>query len=130
MIEIKNKVIAIVGSRTIIDYKLMNKTLDDLGLAKNENTIITGCAKGADEAARKFAESNNIKLIVKKADWEKYDRAAGPIRNSQIIELADIVVCFWNLKSLGTKDTIIKANRKGIPVLLYYMNSKVSLKPF
>lgn len=55
---------------------------------------------------------------VPKADWGKYGKAAGPIRNQEIVNVSDIVIAFWNKKSRGTKDTIDKALRGNKPVLV------------
>lgn len=47
------------------------------------------------------------------ADWKRYGKAAGPIRNSQMLEYVKqenpLVVAFWDGESHGTRDTINKA---------------------
>jgi hypothetical protein len=66
-------------------------------------------AKGADTLARKFAEKHNIPLKEFKPDWAKFGRGAGPMRNTQIIENADVVFAFPTKDSKGTRDSIRKA---------------------
>jgi hypothetical protein len=44
-------------------------------------------------------------------DWKKHGRAAGIIRNTDIVKQADKVVAFWDGKSKGTQDTIGKARK-------------------
>ena len=55
------------------------------------------------------------------ADWTKFGTKAGPIRNREMLDLQpDLVIAFHrNLKkSKGTIDTVMEANRRGIPVWL------------
>lgn len=54
--------------------------------------------------------------MVFQAYWERHRRAAGPIRNAQIVEAAEEVVAFWNGSSRGTLNTIVQAVRKGLAV--------------
>jgi len=53
------------------------------------------------------------------ADWERYGRAAGPIRNRQMIETKpNLVLAFHNNLALskGTKNTVDQARKAKIPV--------------
>jgi hypothetical protein len=95
--------IAVIGSRKFNDYLLLKSELDKI---PNIETIISGGAKGADILAEQYAIENNIELIVFKADWARYGRAAGPIRNKEIINASDYVVAFWDGKSKGTLSSI------------------------
>ena len=114
--------IAIVGSRTFDDYGLLSKTIFDY-LAPIDSTthIISGGAKGADALGEKFAYRNNTKLTVYRAEWDKYGKSAGFLRNQTIIDNCDMVVAFWDGKSKGTADTINKAKRSKKPILLVFI---------
>lgn len=59
-------------------------------------TLVHGGATGADtEAARVGQHLFNLQAEVHRADWKKYGRAAGPIRNKQMVELgADLCLAF------------------------------------
>lgn len=46
------------------------------------------------------------KLKIYDPNWEKWGKAAGPIRNEEMVLAADKVVCFWDGTSPGTKSTI------------------------
>ncbi|MBR6510506.1 MAG: hypothetical protein IKT38_07870, partial [Clostridia bacterium] len=50
------------------------------------------------------------------ADWEKYGKSAGPIRNKQMAEVSDYVICFWDEKSKGTKSMIDYAKKLNKPI--------------
>ena len=79
--------------------------------------IICGGAPGADSIAIEWAESWQIITTVYPADWDTHGKAAGPIRNQQMIDLetADLVLAFPGGR--GTEDMIRRAKKAGIPVL-------------
>jgi len=60
-----------------------------------------------------------MRVIVIRPDWATFGKAAGYIRNRQIVADADRVVAFWDGHSRGTKSTIGIANRQGKPVEVY-----------
>lgn len=110
--------IAVVGSRTFNDYEQFqnkfNEYIISLKIPSTEITIISGGAKGADSLAEKY--SNEIlkrKPIIFKAEWKRYGRAAGAIRNKQIVKACDELVAFWDGESKGTKISIDEAIYKG-----------------
>jgi hypothetical protein len=105
--------IAIVGGRDFSDYTLLKESLSVYisiysGIPDN---IVSGGAKGADTLAAQFAAEMDIPLLVFKPDYQKYGRGATLVRNTQIIENADVVFAFWNGQSKGTKDSITKAKK-------------------
>jgi hypothetical protein len=104
---------AVIGTRTFENYPQLCETLDNLSHKPTE--IISGGAKGADALAERYAHDNNIPLIVILANWEQHGKAAGPIRNQQIIEACEQVIAFWDGQSKGTGHTIKTAKAKGKP---------------
>lgn len=105
--------LAIVGSRDYIDYNQMSEFIKSKFDMTEIDTIVSGGARGADALAERFAEENGLKMIVKKANWDKYGRAAGPIRNKLIIEEADMVAAFPSPKSTGTRNSMSLAKKAG-----------------
>ena len=78
--------------------------------------IVEGGARGADTLAREYAVKHNIPFEEFAAEWKKYGRAAGPVRNSKMLKSGiDVVIAFPGGR--GTQDTIGKANKMGIRVL-------------
>lgn len=105
--------IAIVGGRDFSDYTLLKESLSAYisiysGIPDN---IVSGGAKGADTLAAQFAAEMDIPLLVFKPDYQKYGRGATLVRNTQIIENAEVVFAFWDGQSKGTKDSITKAKK-------------------
>lgn len=62
---------------------------DTLDLFMNEcgvpEVVIEGEAPGADSLGREWAESHGIEVLKFPADWTRHGRAAGPIRNRQML---------------------------------------------
>ena len=79
--------------------------------------VIHGGAKGADSAAGEWAKSEGAKVTVYPADWKAHGKAAGPIRNRQMLDdgKPDVVVALPGGR--GTADMIQQAEDRGIPVV-------------
>lgn len=85
--------------------------------------VIEGRANGADKLAGSSAESMGIEVKKFPADWEKYGKAAGPIRNSQMLKEGnpDVVVGFHYKvnESKGTRDMLTRAKKAGKPTFIF-----------
>jgi hypothetical protein len=54
------------------------------------------------------------------AKWDEYGKAAGPIRNQEMVDSKpDLVLAFWDGRSPGTLDAIKRAVLAGIEVNIY-----------
>jgi len=110
----------VCGGRKFEDYFLLERYLDHClrDLKQRERiTIIHGGAWGADHLAKCYAINNELDQVVIHPDYEKHPKKVAPlIRNTQLVEMADYCVAFWDGKSGGTKDAFTKAEKKGIPV--------------
>lgn len=107
----------IAGSRDFNDYQLLKKSLKP----ENIECIISGCARGADTLAIQYAKEFNIPVEKYPADWNKYGRSAGYIRNKIMVDRATAVICFWDGKSKGTRHTIniTEEAKKPLKVVIY-----------
>ena len=117
--RVKAKII-ICGGRHFDNYVLLKETVDaafkKYDLTPDSIEIVSGHCEGADRLGEKYAEEQGIKCSIFPAEWRKYGRSAGPIRNSQMIKyLADvevpIVIGFVSSKTKGTLDTLKKATK-------------------
>ena len=108
------------GDRHWTDYEFIHKVLLDL---PSGTLIIQGCAKGADTAAANAAAILGMKVLAFPAQWSRYGRAAGPIRNTQMLDegLPTIVFAFHDnlAESKGTRNMIDQALACGIPVKVF-----------
>lgn len=96
--------VIIAGSREFNNYQLLAETMANLNI--EIDTIVCGCAKGADSLGRDWAHNHNIPVVEFPAEWNIYGKAAGFIRNQKMGDYADYLVAFWDKKSKGTKDMI------------------------
>jgi hypothetical protein len=78
--------------------------------------VIHGGARGVDSMAGAAAAQLKIPIRVFPADWKKNGKAAGPIRNQQMLDEGkpDLVLAFWDGKSRGTEHMIGLAKKAGI----------------
>lgn len=102
--------IAIVGSR---DYLNLDEVRDYVNSLPDDTIIITGGAKGVDKAAELAACARGLTVVIHEAEWNKHGKAAGPIRNTVIVNDCDKLVAFWDEQTPGTKDSISKAAKAG-----------------
>lgn len=79
--------------------------------------IIHGDARGADRMAGVWANTHNIEEIRFPADWNKYGKSAGPIRNEQMLieGRPDLVIAFPG--GVGTADMVNRAKKAGVKVI-------------
>lgn len=117
--------ILVCGDRNWEDYNLILDTLYDLQVANDgrfDNTfvVIEGGAKGADKGAIWATGQLGCGLEHYPAQWKKYGKAAGIIRNQQMLDEGkpDLVLAFHDdiEHSKGTKDMVHRAKKAGIPV--------------
>ena len=66
-----------------------------------------------------FFIAHGISLSSVPADWKRYGKRAGPLRNTEIVRQADMVIAFWDGRSRGTRNTIDKALRAGKSVRIF-----------
>ena len=114
--------LAVVGSRGFSDYDLMTIVLDEYYLlAQGDLEIVSGGAPGADRLAQLYADEGQIPCKIFPAQWHKYGKRAGYVRNADIIDYADEVVAFWDSESKGTLHSINLAKKvsKTVVVIEY-----------
>ena len=116
--------IAVIGSRGIV--------VENIGQYLPPcQEIISGGAQGVDTCAAAFAQANKIKLTEVLPQYERYGRAAPILRNKQIVDMADMVIAFWDGTSKGTQSVILYAQQAGKPCRVILMDScHISPKSF
>jgi hypothetical protein len=115
--------VLVCGSRDFNDYRHLSTMLDYHHKQHNFTVVIEGGARGADTMAREWAESRGIPVEEYPADWEKYGRAAGPIRNKQMLTEGEpaMVIAFPKtvlIESKGTKNMVMQAQKAGLLVII------------
>lgn len=107
----------IAGGRDFNCYSFLSSEIDTFRRSiSSEVTVISGRARGADKLGERYASDNDLKVRMFPADWDKYGRSAGYIRNSEMVESSEALIAFWDGKSKGTKHMIDLALKKGLLV--------------
>src|SRR5689334_18184632 len=78
----------ICGDRNWTDYNLIKDVLERIVWTNEQRieVVIQGAARGADTLARLAAMNLGVRCDSYPAQWAKYGRAAGPIRNREMLE--------------------------------------------
>lgn len=115
--------ILITGSRNHTDVQLIENAIQThtLGLQHTNVTIVSGgCPTGADHIAEEYARKQGFPLEIHHAAWTKHGRAAGPIRNQEMVDAgADVVLAFPFGESRGTWGCVRAAQTAGLTVKIY-----------
>ncbi len=105
--------VLVCGGRTYSDEEHLNDILDRMHRNYVITEIIHGGANGADKMAGLWACSRGIDVTVCPAAWERYGKAAGHIRNKEMLELnPDIVIAFPGGR--GTSNMLEQAFKAGV----------------
>lgn len=114
----KSKVII---ENTIANY-IESESLSYSDPNEIEYRIIHGDADGADTLADKAARLFNLEVIPVPAEWDKYHKRAGMIRNRKMLDdyKPDILLAFPRPDSIGTIGCINEAIKRQIPIVIRY----------
>lgn len=105
------------AERTIIRMELAR-------LCGHPVVLVHGDARGADRECAAIAESLGFTTEGHPADWGAHGRAAGPIRNREMLDSGiDLVLAFHVHDSRGTADAVREARRRGIPTRRWWTNT-------
>jgi len=114
--------ILVCGSRTWIDGGVREGALRRVCAAYDPQAIVIvhGAAQGADLLAAKFAARHNLQTERHPADWQRYGKAAGLIRNAEMVAAgADLCLAFIRDGSRGATHCADLAEKAGIPTRRY-----------
>jgi len=107
--------VIIAGSREFSDFNLLREKCEEI-ISSEEVEIVSGTAKGADKMGEEYAKAKGYQIKRFPANWNKYGKSAGYLRNKEMAEYADSAIIFWDGSSKGTKHMIDLAKDKGLKV--------------
>lgn len=110
--------VLVCGGRDYDDKETIYDVLDALHTDIGIICIISGAARGADTLAINWAEDRAIPLHKYPANWDKYGKQAGALRNQQMLDEGkpDMVIAFPGGK--GTADMVMRTTALHEVVLL------------
>lgn len=109
--------ILVTGGRDYEDQATFDRVMDQISMELQRVVcIIQGGARGADELARGWAFERMCPVMTFPANWDRFGRGAGPIRNEWMLEYGqpDLVVAFPGGK--GTAHMVKIATEAGVAV--------------
>lgn len=122
ILPVRDRVIWLIcGGREFKDSLLLYETLDRLCRERGRpDLIVHGDARGADRMAGQWARERNIKVEAVSADWNRYGKKAGPIRNQKMLDLycPDLIIAFPggsgtnNMILISPMDRVVKIDGK------------------
>lgn len=115
----------ICGERVWVDRNPISFVIH--GLIENHGydnvQVIHGAAKGADAVADQISREAGLKPIAFPAQWSRFGRAAGHLRNTLMLDEGrpDVVYAFFvdRSKSKGTANMVRQAKKRRIPIFAY-----------
>lgn len=116
--------ILVCGGRHFNNYNVLEMIIDNILTHKyvDDIEIVSGGCAGADKLGEKYAKLNNFPIKVFPANWTKYGKAAGPIRNKEMVDYIkqyndSLVMAFTSKNTKGTQNTVALAKKANIPVI-------------
>jgi hypothetical protein len=114
----------VFGTRTFSNRESLYQILDDFDRGQRVSLVIEGEAPGADTLARDWANSRGIEVAKFPAAWDIHGRAAGPIRNRQMVMQGkpDTAIGFVDkpiVYTKGSKNMYNQLIKAGIPVSIH-----------
>lgn len=115
--------VIVCGGRNYNNKDYVFAALDDFHVKNPISTVVHGAANGADTLAEFLAKRRNIPSIAYPAEWNKYNKAAGFIRNTKMIheENPEMVLAFPG--GNGTAHMCRLAKENGL--LVHYFNEPI-----
>lgn len=115
--------VLVCGDRNWTDTTSIMNALYLLKKKHKHLIVINGGARGADTLGNECARELKLGTVQYLADWNKYGKSAGPIRNQQMLKEGkpDLVLAFHPdlSKSKGTKHMVEIARKAGVEVIVF-----------
>lgn len=113
--------ILVTGSRDWDDELEIKRVLREHDVNLWNMVLVSGaCPTGADAMAERIAESLGWLIERHPANWNKYGKRAGFVRNSEMVNLgADVCLAFIKNESRGATMTATLAIKAGIDTLVF-----------
>ncbi len=115
--DYKNRII-VAGTRYWNDKKLFHETLLEYLKRFDEPVLfISGAAPtGADRFIINWCKKYKYPCLEVPADWDSAGKGAGFLRNIEMSQIGTHLLCYWDLKSNGTKQMREVAGQKNIKI--------------
>ncbi len=117
----------VCGTRNYVGFQMMRRVLSRL---RKDDVVIEGEARGADMMARNLARELGLECLAFPANWDKFGKAAGVLRNQEMLKQGrpDCVYAFYMNEadynnSRGTRDMVKRSISAGVRVVEFIGSS-------
>lgn len=109
--------VIIAGNRSITDYNVVKKAIEDSGWKDEISLVISGGARGVDTLGEIWATEEGVAWERHLPEYTMYYGKSAPIaRNRKMAERADALILVWDGKSRGSKNMLEDAQELGLQV--------------
>ena len=110
--------VLVCGSRNFADQERVAAAMTVMSdVLHGQLAVIAGGARGADTLAAAAARRLGVAVTEYRADWATHGKAAGPIRNQQmLVEGAPHLVVAFDPRGRGTSDMVARARKAGVVI--------------
>lgn len=108
----------VAGSRDFNNYFLAKQYLDVIHKKYNICCVVRGLARGADMLGYMWAKENNVQVMEFPADWDRFGKRAGYLRNEEMSKVGTHLLAFHQNNSKGTQHMINIAKEGGLKVMV------------
>lgn len=112
--NITKPIVLICGSRSIKNLQISRYIRPESCAA-----IVHGAAIGVDTIADSWAKANNLETVIYKPNYKVYGKRAPLVRDEEMAEFCDVIICFWDGKSRGSKYTCDYGRKIGRKVIIH-----------
>ena len=118
-IEQHGERLIIAGSRDLEETRVRLLIDRELGNASfHLGEIVSGGARGVDNYGEHWARENDVPLTIFRADWQRYGKQSGFIRNREMAVYADRALVIWDGTSHGAANMASVMTAIGKPIRL------------
>lgn len=106
---------------------VMHWLIDKYGVYSGKFIAIAGCAPGLDSLVLDWCMANKMPFMAMFPDWDHFDRPAGNLRNTWMIDYGLPQVCVAFAGGIGTNDMRKKAKKAGL--IIHKINPRRPYNP-
>ena len=107
--------VIVAGGRNFVECSGDRANLRDALLKLGATEVVCGMARGADMFGYRVAKEIGLPIAEFSAEWDRFGKRAGMIRNAEMANYADALIAFPGKR--GTLNMVAEADRRGLPIV-------------
>ncbi|MEO5341621.1 MAG: DUF2493 domain-containing protein [Magnetococcus sp. MYC-9] len=111
--------VIVAGSRGVSSMGAVARAIESSGFPVS--CVVSGCAPGVDRLGEQWAVAHGLPVARFPADWSRFGRSAGVLRNVAMAQSAAALVAVWDGRSRGTAHMIQSARSAGLAVYVSHV---------